>query len=127
MSKNLFGEEQAEKEVQDLIRAVLAPYAKVWNITTGVFKVKEGPVTRWIRTFPKGTPDLIGFRYSDQKIFFIEVKKENGVLSSEQKEFRQWALEKNLIYGVARSPADAQLILSERWISDWDFKPFEKR
>ena len=34
MSKNLFGEEQAEKEVQDLIRAVLAPYAKVWNITT---------------------------------------------------------------------------------------------
>ena len=31
MSKNLFGEEQSEKEVQDLIRSALAPYAKVWN------------------------------------------------------------------------------------------------
>lgn len=111
MSKNLFGEEQSEKEVQDLIRSALAPYAKVWNVTTGVFKVKEGPVTRWIRTFPTGTPDLMGFRYSDGKMFFIEVKNSKGRLSSEQKEFIKWAEGHPILCGVARSVEDAYKIL----------------
>lgn len=109
--KNLFGEEQSEKEVQDLIRAALAPYAKVWNITTGVFKVGSGKATRWIRTFPKGTPDLMGFRYSDGKFFVIEVKNANGKMSSEQKEFFKWIEGYPVLYGEARTVEDAFKIL----------------
>ena len=111
MSKNLFGEEQSEKEVQDLIRSALAPYAKVWNVTTGVFKVGQGKRARWIRTFPKGTPDLMGFRYSDGKMFFIEVKNANGRVSPEQKEFLKWAEGHPVLCGVARSVEDAYKIL----------------
>lgn len=117
MSKNLFGEEQTEKEVQDLIRGALAPYAKVWNITTGVFKVKQGRATRWIRTFPKGTPDLMGFRYSDGKMFFIEVKNSKGRLSPEQKVFLKWAEGYPILCGVAKSVEDAYKILE---IPMWD-------
>ena len=111
MSKNLFGEEQSEKEVQDLIRSALAPYAKVWNVTTGVFKVGQGKRARWIRTFPTGTPDLMGFRYSDGKMFFIEVKNANGRVSPEQKEFIKWAEGHPILCGVARSVEDAFNIL----------------
>lgn len=111
MSKNLFGEEQSEKEIQDLIRGALAPYAKVWNITTGVFKVGQGKCARWIRTFPAGTPDLMGFRYSDGKMFFIEVKNANGRVSQEQKEFLKWAEGHPVLCGVARCVEDAYKIL----------------
>ena len=125
--KDLLGNQVPETDVKDYIRAVLSPVAKVYNVVTGAFKVKSGGTTRWITTFPKGTPDLMGFRYSDHKIFFIEVKRERGVLSPEQKEFRLWALAEGLIYGVARSPEDAQLILNEKWNNDWDLIPVSKR
>lgn len=105
--KDLFGEEQSEKEVQDLIRSAIAPYAHVWNITTGVFKVGTGGRTRWIRTFPKGTPDLMGFRKSDGKMFFIEVKNAKGIVSPEQREFIKWAEGYPVLVGVARTVEDA--------------------
>lgn len=125
--KDLLGNQVSEAAIKDYIRAVLSPVAKVYNVVTGTFKAKSGGTTRWITTFPKGTPDLMGFRYSDHKIFFIEVKREKGVLSPEQKEFRLWALAEGLIYGVARSPEDAQLILKEQWNNDWDLIPVSKR
>lgn len=125
--KDLLGNQVPETDVKDYIRAALSPVAKVYNVVTGTFKAKSGGTTRWITTFPKGTPDLMGFRYSDHKIFFIEVKREKGILSPEQKEFRLWALTEGLIYGVARSPEDAQLILSEKWNNDWDLIPVSKR
>lgn len=125
--KDLLGNQVPETDIKDYIRAVLSPVAKVYNVVTGAFKVKSSGTTRWITTFPKGTPDLMGFRYSDHKIFFIEVKREKGILSPEQKEFRLWALAEGLIYGVARSPEDAQLILKEQWNNDWDLIPVSKR
>lgn len=125
--KDLLGNQVSEANIKDYIRAVLSPEAKVYNVVTGTFKAKSGGTTRWITTFPKGTPDLMGFRYSDHKVFFIEVKRERGILSPEQKEFRLWALAEGLIYGVARSPEDAQLILNEKWNNDWDLIPVSKR
>lgn len=109
--KNLFGEEQSEKEVQDLIRAAIAPFAHVYNVTTGVFKVGQGKRARWIRTFPKGTPDLMGFRKSDGKFFYIEVKNAKGRLSSEQRDFFKWVEGFPVLYGVARNVEDAFKIL----------------
>lgn len=63
---------------------------------------------------PKGYPDLFGFRHSDGKIFFIEVKNEIGRLRPEQKAFRKFAKHYPVLYGVARSADDAVKIVSEK-------------
>lgn len=60
---------------------------------------------------PKGFPDLFGFRHSDGKIFFIEVKNEIGRLRPDQKTFRKFAGNHNVIYGVARSADEAVRIV----------------
>ena len=111
MSKNLFGEEQSEKEVQDLIRSAIAPYASIYNTTTGVFKVGYGKNVRWIRTFPNGTPDLIGFRKKDGKFVSIEVKNAKGQLREDQKEYFRIYRKFPILTGVARSVEDAFNIL----------------
>lgn len=105
-----------------MIISAISYLGKVYNVTTGVFAQGSGNQKRFIRTFPKGTPDLLGFRYSDGKIFFIEVKKEKGLLSAEQKIFREWVLTTKALYGVARSVEDALLIIQGKWDSAWDIK-----
>lgn len=105
-----------------MIISAISYLGKVYNVTTGVFAQGSGNQKRFIRTFPKGTPDLLGFRYSDGKIFFIEVKKEKGILSPEQKLFREWVLTTEAIYGVARSVEDALLIIQDKWDNAWDIK-----
>lgn len=108
--KDLTGREFTEKEIQNQIRDILAYGCKVWNITTGTFKVAGRP-PRYIRTFPPGTPDLMGFRKSDGKMFFIEVKTAKGKLSKEQKEFAEFIKDYPVLYGVARSVDDALRIV----------------
>lgn len=120
--KDLTGRVLSEKEVQTMIISAISYLGKVYNITTGVFAQGSGNQKRYIRTFPKGTPDLLGFRYSDGRIFFIEVKKEKGLLSCEQKLFREWVLTTEAIYGVARSVEDAILIIQDKWDNAWDIK-----
>ena len=53
----------------------------------------------------------MGFRYSDGKMFFIEVKNSKGRLSPEQKEFLKWAEGHPILCGVAKSVEDAFNIL----------------
>ena len=118
--RDLTGRTLSEKEIQSMIISAISYLGKVYNITTGVFAQGSGNQKRFIRTFPKGTPDLLGFRYSDGKIFFIEVKKEKGLLSPEQKQFREWVLTTEALYGVARSVEDALLIIQGKWDSAWD-------
>lgn len=118
--RNLTGRTLSEKEIQSMIISAISYLGKVYNITTGVFATGSGNNKRFVRTFPKGTPDLLGFRYSDGRIFFIEVKKEKGLLSCEQKQFREWVLTTKALYGVARSVEDALLIIQGKWDSAWD-------
>ncbi|PEQ48656.1 VRR-NUC domain-containing protein [Bacillus cereus] len=60
---------------------------------------------------PKGFSDLFGFRKSDGKMFFIEVKNEKGKLRVDQKHFIETMRDKGAIAGVARSVEEAiQLI-----------------
>ena len=110
--KDLTGRELTEKEIQNQIRDILSYSCKVWNITTGTFKVAGRP-PRYIRTFPRGTPDLMGFRKKDGKMFFIEVKTFKGTLSKEQKEFAEFIKDYPVLYGVARSVDDALRIVGE--------------
>lgn len=98
-----------EIDVQNSIRLALNPYAVVFRANVGIFRTTDG---RMVATgLPKGFSDLFGFRKSDGKIFFIEVKNEKGRLRVDQKHFIETMRDKGAIAGVARSVEEAiQLI-----------------
>nr|WP_218673333.1 VRR-NUC domain-containing protein [Bacillus sp. CDB3] len=94
-----------EIDVQNAIRLALNPYAIVFRANVGTFKTADG---RTVSTgLPKGFSDLFGYRKSDGKIFFIEVKNEKGRLRPDQKHFIETMHKNGAIAGVARSPEDA--------------------
>jgi hypothetical protein len=94
-----------EIDVQNSIRLALNPYAVVFRANVGIFKTADG---RTVSTgLPKGFSDLFGFRKSDGKIFFIEVKNERGRVRKDQEHFIKTMREHGAIAGVARSPEEA--------------------
>ncbi|PGA92173.1 VRR-NUC domain-containing protein [Bacillus toyonensis] len=94
-----------EIDVQNSIRLALNPYAIVFRANVGTFKTEDG---RTVSTgLPKGFSDLFGYRKSDGKMFFIEVKNEKGRLRPDQKHFIETMHKNGAIAGVARSPEDA--------------------
>lgn len=107
--KDLLGRPVKEKDIQDMIRAAIAPVAMCFRANVGKFRTQDG---RWLTTgLPNGFPDLFGYRKRDGKMFFIEVKTCRGRLSEEQKHWREVLIHEPVIYGVARDPADALAIL----------------
>lgn len=101
---DLTGKPIPEKTIQDQIRSALSYHCVVFRANVGTFK--QG--NRFISTgLPKGFPDLFGFRKSDGKMFFIEVKNVKGRLSPEQINFGKQMEEMKVLYGVARSVEDA--------------------
>lgn len=69
---------------------------------------------RWFDTgLPAGFPDLMGFRHSDCKIFFIEVKNEKGRPRPDQIQFHEFLQEHGVIHGMCRSPSDAVKVVKE--------------
>lgn len=102
----------SEHLIQNNIRIALSKH----NCT--VFRANVGKVLmgngRWFDTgLPKGYPDLFGFRHSDGKIFFIEVKNEIGKRRPDQIKFAKFVKDKPVLYGVARSEQDALNIVEE--------------
>jgi hypothetical protein len=94
-----------EIDVQNSIRLALNPYAIVFRANVGVFSTADG---RKVSTgLPKGFSDLFGFRKSDGRIFFIEVKNEKGKLRADQEHFIKTMQENGAIAGVARTPEEA--------------------
>lgn len=82
-----------------------------------VFRSNAGKVrtidNRTIMLFPKGFPDLCGFRHSDGKFFAIEIKNKKGRLRPEQKQFGVFISNYPVLYGVARSVEDALEIVND--------------
>jgi len=94
-----------ESDIQNSIRLALNPYAVVFRANVGKVRLADG---RWFDTgLPKGHPDLYGFRKSDGKTIYIEVKTKTGKLRKEQKHFIETVKKYGVIAGVARSPEDA--------------------
>lgn len=94
-----------EADVQNAIRLALNPYAVIFRGNVGKVKTADG---RWFDTgLPKGFSDLFGFRKSDGRIVFIEVKNEKGRLREDQKHFIKKMKEHGAIAGVARNPEQA--------------------
>jgi hypothetical protein len=111
LTKNTdFGGKMSEIDIQNEIRIALSEYSVTFRANVGVFFTRDG---RPIRTgLPKGFSDLFGFRKSDGRIFFLEVKTEKGKLSESQKHFLESMKNLGAIVGVARSPKEAIEIIT---------------
>jgi hypothetical protein len=100
-----------EIDVQNSIRLALNQYAVVFRANVGTFRTTDG---RAISTgLPKGFSDLFGYRKSDGKMFFIEVKNEKGRLRDDQRHFLETMQKNGAIAGVARSPEEAIVLIRE--------------
>ena len=94
-----------EADIQNLIRLALNDYAVIFRVNSGKVRMSDG---RFFDTgVPNGFPDLAGFRKSDGKMIFIEVKSAKGKLRDSQKKFIEVVSNYDVIVGVCRSPQEA--------------------
>ncbi|WP_445667739.1 VRR-NUC domain-containing protein [Oceanobacillus sp. FSL W8-0428] len=104
-----------ESDIQNAIRLALNPYAVIFRNNVGKVKTADG---RFFDTgLPKGYSDLSGFRKSDGKMIFIEVKNEKGRLREDQKHFLNTVKQYPVIAGVARSADEAINLVNE--VEQW--------
>jgi hypothetical protein len=103
---------KSEHEIQKQIQLSLSKnQCTVFRANVGKVFMKDG---RWFDTgLPKGFPDLFGFRWVDNQIFFIEVKSKTGKPRPEQVRFHNFLVVKNIVHGIARSSEDALKIVKE--------------
>lgn len=99
-----------EIDIQNTIRNGVSDIAVMFRINVGSFKVGDRIVSTGV---PKGFPDLFGFRKSDGKAVFLEIKTPKGKLRTEQKVFKEALARQNVLYGVARSLEEARKIILE--------------
>lgn len=100
-----------EHEIQNEIRAALANDCMIFRANVGRMKTPDG---RYFSTgLPVGFPDLFGFRKSDGRAVFIEVKTVSGRASKAQQHFLETVRKSGAIAGVCRSPEDAMKLIKE--------------
>lgn len=101
-----------ESDIQNAIRIALAPYAIIFRVNSGKVRMADG---RYFDTgVPTGYPDLSGFRLSDGKMIFIEVKTPKGKLRKEQEHFQQQMKKYPVIHAVCRSVDEAIRAVTEK-------------
>ncbi len=94
-----------EHRIQNEIRLALSDMCVMFRVNVGTGYTQDG---RYFNTgVPKGFPDLFGFRKSDGKAVFIEVKTPKGRPSAEQKKFLEIMQKYGAISGICRSKEDA--------------------
>ena len=81
-----------------------------------VFRTNVGKVQtidhRWFDAgLPQGHFDLYGFRWVDNRVFYIEVKSKTGKPREDQIRFHEFLASHNVIHGIARSVQDALMIV----------------
>ncbi len=111
-----------EHKIQsDIMVALSQNGCTIFRTNTGKVKIDEGEAMlspnyrpRFFSTgTPAGYPDLTGFRHSDGKIIFIEVKDIKGKRRDDQIKFAKIVTKFPVLYGVARSVEDALEIISK--------------
>ena len=101
---------KSEALIQNEIRLALSEIAIVFRVNVGKVRMSDG---RFFDTgLPKGHPDLYGFRKSDGRLFYVEVKNEKGRLRKDQRNFLETAASYGIISGVARSDDEAVNIVA---------------
>lgn len=101
---------KSEHTIQKEIQVMLSQHqCSVFRTNVGKMKLSDG---RWFDTgLPKGFPDLMGFRWSDNQWFCIEVKNATGKLRTDQIRFHEFLQSKKVIHGIARSKEEALKIV----------------
>ena len=101
-----------EKQIQNSIRQDLSESCVIFRINVGVFKTADG---RTVSTgVPNGFSDLFGYRRSDGRAVFIEVKKPGGAIRPAQVKFLEAMRKQGALAGIARSVEDAERIINEK-------------
>lgn len=102
----------SEHKIQNDIRIALSRHqCTVFRVNVGSVKTPDGRF--FSAGVPSGHPDLYGYRWSDNQIFYIEVKNERGRPRKDQIRFHNFLQSHNVIHGIARSPEDAIKIVKE--------------
>lgn len=100
----------AEHKIQNDIRVALSrQHCTVFRVNVGNVKTADGRF--FSAGVPSGHPDLYGFRWSDGKIFYLEIKNEKGRPRKDQIIFHQMLTRHHIIHGIARSVDDALKII----------------
>lgn len=73
--------------------------------------IVKAPLHHFSAGLPKGHPDLYGFRWVDNQVFYIEVKNAIGKPSEDQIRFHNFLQSHNVIHGIARSAKEALMIV----------------
>ncbi len=101
-----------EHDIQNLIRNNTTDIAVLFRANVGSGLTYDG--RHFDTGLPKGFSDLFGFRKSDGKAVFIEVKAKNGKASREQIKFLAVMRSYGAAAGIAKSVEDArEIILQE--------------
>lgn len=103
-----------EHEIQNEIRAALAPYAVIFHCNVGKGYTQDG---RYFSTgLPPGFSDLFGVRRSDGKAIFIEVKSSVGKPTQNQLNFIEAMKKHGAVAGICRSAMEAIKLVTEESI-----------
>jgi len=97
-------ENNSESTIMNSIRIALSETCICFRMQSGNFELKDG---RHIISGVKGFSDLFGFRKSDGRIFFLEIKSPSGRIRPEQQRFIDEMKNNGALSGIARSVSDA--------------------
>lgn len=112
----------SEHQIQNEIRVALsAHHCTVFRVNVGTVHTNDGRI--FSAGVPQGHPDLYGFRWSDQQVFYIEVKNERGKPRQDQIQFHQMLVQRGVIHGIARSAEDAVRIVRDGLVG-YGFKDY---
>ena len=100
-----------EHRIQNDIRVNTGDIAVLFRANVGSGVTYDG--RHFDTGLPKGFSDLFGFRQSDGRAVFIEVKAPSGRVRAEQVKFIEKMREYGALAGVARSVEDARNIILE--------------
>lgn len=101
-----------ETEIMRKIMVECGDIAVLWRANVGKFYTAD---LRIVTTgLPKGFPDLFGFRLSDNKIIFLEIKTPMGKASHDQINFYNAMRKYGCICGFAKNTQQAKDIILEK-------------
>lgn len=101
-----------EHRIQNQIRLALADTCILFRMNVGTGYTQDG---RYFSTgVPKGFSDLFGFRKSDGRAVFIEVKTLKGSVADQQKAFLSAMQKAGAIAGICRTAKEAMKLIEER-------------
>ena len=100
-----------EHDIQNRIRNETGDIAILFRANVGSGVTYDG--RHFDTGLPKGFSDLFGFRLSDGRAVFIEIKNIMGRVRPEQQNFIEKMRSYGALAGVARSVEDARRIIQE--------------